>query len=154
VEETSPGIYLVSGDYLPIQIIETRKLSEHENLWLKSLTEGDLQVSSAGSILDEGLKRGDKAQLDAYLEVLLKANPKAFLEAKNMAKRRRETFEEVFTRAGLIPEWIERGREQGLEQGLEVAARNALAQGASLDFVQKITGLDIKTINQLAMNNV
>ena len=33
-EETSPGIYLVTGDYVPIQIIESGKLPEQENLWL------------------------------------------------------------------------------------------------------------------------
>ncbi|MDR2471171.1 MAG: hypothetical protein LBD09_03560, partial [Treponema sp.] len=38
VEETLPGIYTVTGDYLPIQIIEGKRLSEGENLWLKSLT--------------------------------------------------------------------------------------------------------------------
>ena len=43
-------------------------------------------------------------------------------------------------------EGLEEGREEGLEEGLEKVARNALAQGASLDFVQKITGLDIQTI--------
>jgi predicted transposase/invertase (TIGR01784 family) len=41
------------------------------------------------------------------------------------------------------------GRTEGREEGLEAAARNALAQGASLEFVQKITGLDIQTINNL-----
>jgi hypothetical protein len=111
-EETSPGIYLVTGDYIPIQIIESGKLSEQENLWIKSLVK-DLPTANAGSILDKARKLGDKAQLGAYLYMLSKANPKAFLEAENMAKRKRETFEEVFTRAGLIPEWIERGREQG-----------------------------------------
>ena len=40
VEEKQPGIYFVTGDYLPIQIIESRKLEERENLWLKSLAGG------------------------------------------------------------------------------------------------------------------
>ena len=43
-------------------------------------------------------------------------------------------------------EGLEEGMEKGLEKGMEEVARNALAQGASLDFVQKITGLDIQTI--------
>ena len=45
VEESSPGIYLVTGDYLPIQIIESKKLSERENLWLKSLRKGRRQAT-------------------------------------------------------------------------------------------------------------
>jgi len=122
VEETSPGIYLVSGDFLPIQVIESGKLSEQENLWLKSLVK-DLKADNADSILYEIETSGNEAQLDAYLDVLVRANPEAFLEAMNMARRKRETFEEVFTRAGLIPEWIERGRVQGREQGLEQGKR-------------------------------
>ena len=38
VEKTSPGIYTVTGDILPIQIIDSRKLSAGENLWLKYLS--------------------------------------------------------------------------------------------------------------------
>ena len=49
---------------------------------------------------------------------------------------------------------LERGREEGKEEGQEVAtfaiARNALAEGASLEFVQKITGLDMETITNLS----
>ena len=42
-----------------------------------------------------------------------------------------------------------KGRLKGVGEGLETAARNALAEGASVDFVRKITGLDIKTIETL-----
>jgi len=35
---------------------------------------------------------------------------------------------------------------KGIEKGRAEVARNALAQGVSPDLVQKITGLDIKTI--------
>jgi predicted transposase/invertase (TIGR01784 family) len=42
------------------------------------------------------------------------------------------------------------GREEGrAERDLEVA-RKALTRGASIEFVQEITGLDIETIKNLA----
>jgi len=48
---------------------------------------------------------------------------------------------------------FEEGKEEGLEKGreggLEQAARNALAEGAPIEFVQKITGLDIEKIKSL-----
>ena len=52
---------------------------------------------------------------------------------------------------------LEEGRAQGLEQGLEQGcnerniqiAKNALAEGLSFEFIQKITGLDMETIKQL-----
>jgi len=153
VEETSPGIYIVSGDYLPIQIIESGKLSEKENLWLMSLKK-DLKMDNVDVIINEAEKSGNKASLGAYLDVLLRANPKAFMEARNMAKRKRSpTFEEVFTEAGIIPEWMERGRvqglEQGLEQGREEVARNALAEGIPIELIMKISGFDEEALKQI-----
>jgi len=135
------------ADYLPIQIIESRKLPERENLWLKSLTK-DLQAVSAGSIINEVRKPGDKAPLGAYLNVLWRANPRAFSEVENMAKRKRETFEEVYTKNGVIPGYIEQGRVQGLV----TAARNAMNKGLPIDVIHDITGLDIETIQKLAMS--
>ena len=40
----------------------------------------------------------------------------------------------------------EEARVEGMKKGLEKAARNLLANGADIDFVQKITGLDIDVI--------
>jgi predicted transposase YdaD len=58
----------------------------------------------------------------------------------------------------LITEWnmedalavrYEEGKEEGWEAGHEKIARNALAEGASVEFVQRITGLDIEAIECL-----
>jgi predicted transposase YdaD len=38
---------------------------------------------------------------------------------------------------------------EGLKHGVEKTARNALAEGASIEFVHKITGLDIEKIKSL-----
>ena len=51
-------------------------------------------------------------------------------------------------------EGIEKGIEKGIEEGIEKGrvnekleiARNALAEGATFSFIQKITGLDLETI--------
>jgi predicted transposase YdaD len=44
----------------------------------------------------------------------------------------------------------EAGWEEGREKGREEIARNALAKGASLDFVREITGLDSDTLARLS----
>ena len=49
-------------------------------------------------------------------------------------------------------EGIAEGREEGLLEGREDAARKALAEGASVEFVQRITGLDIEQIKILKEN--
>jgi hypothetical protein len=37
VEQRRAGIYIIHGDVVPIQIIDSRELPEAENLWLKGL---------------------------------------------------------------------------------------------------------------------
>jgi len=48
----------------------------------------------------------------------------------------------------------EDGREEGIEKGREdekiIIARNLLSEGSSPEFIQKITGLDMKTIQELS----
>jgi predicted transposase/invertase (TIGR01784 family) len=46
-------------------------------------------------------------------------------------------------------EGMEEGMEKGRGEGREEVARNALAKGASVEFIHDITGLDLETINSL-----
>jgi len=153
IQKTSAGIYYVSGDYLPIQIIVSKDLSESENLWLNSLRD-NLQESDVSTILDGGKERSEKINIDAYIDIILRANPETITEVKNMA--RRPTLEEVLMEKGWIPEWEERGRKKGREEGLAVAkaekltiARNLLAKGSSPEFVSEITGIPMEEIEKL-----
>jgi predicted transposase YdaD len=41
--------------------------------------------------------------------------------------------------------------EEGREEEREEVARNALAKGASVEFIHDITGLDLETINGFAI---
>jgi predicted transposase/invertase (TIGR01784 family) len=61
-----------------------------------------------------------------------------------IAVAREEALEDGFEKGR------EEGRVEGLEEGITKAnlgiARNLLAEGATPDFIKKITGLDIETI--------
>ncbi|MDR2663259.1 MAG: hypothetical protein LBC31_09710 [Treponema sp.] len=46
-------------------------------------------------------------------------------------------------------EGLEEGREEGREERDIEVARNALAEGAPVDFIRRITGLDIEAIERL-----
>ena len=85
--------------------------------------------------------------LDVYLGVLLQINPKVFEEAYYMAaktKKRRETIEECFTRAGLIPEWMARGEAKGRVEGK--AEGEAKARQYFLDLLNQ--GLSVEELKQ------
>ena len=159
-EETSPGIYRISGDYLPIQIIESKKLSDEDNLWLNSLT-NNLKKSSLEHIMNESKKRGTEDQLRAFFDTLSRANPYVFKEV-HMSTRTGQTFEEVFTEAGIIPKWIEQGRVQGLEQGrvqgieqgrvqgIEKVAWNLIKTGMPPEEIAQATELPVEKVRALA----
>jgi hypothetical protein len=113
VEETNPGIYTVSGDILPIQIIDNRRLSAEENLWLKDL-DNQLDVAeinrepppSGGAakvphrISGEIERLGKTVRVGAYLDAIGRANPEKIEEALRMS-RSALTFEKVLEDAGL-----------------------------------------------------
>jgi hypothetical protein len=171
VEEVERGIYQVRGDYLPIQLIETKKLSRSSNQWLKELAR-DLEREEMRSMIEEGERWKSKTPLGAYLDALIHANSMVMKELITMSKRR-ETLEDVLTELGLIPKWVaqgeekgmaigleqgleqgrEQGREQGLEQGREQGAlqiaRRLLKKGWSIEEVAETTELDIGKVRGL-----
>jgi len=57
VAETGPGIYTVSGDILPIQVIDSSKLPLEENLWLKNLS-NKLDYKAIGQVSAEAERQG------------------------------------------------------------------------------------------------
>ena len=147
MKETSPGIYQVSGDYLPIQIIVSKKLPEDENLWLNSLR-NDLKANNLNVIIEKG--RLQESDVDAYTDVILKANKKTAKE-KDMSWL--DTAAEIMEEKGIIAEWKEEARSEGLAEGrvdekLQIA-RNLLAKGSSPEFVHEITGLSMDEIGKL-----
>jgi len=145
VEEKWPGIYIVSGDVLPIQIIDSGKLSEEENLWLKGL-DNQLDARRIRRIADKIAALGKESQIWAYLDAIARANEEALQEAYEMSDTAIASLKRTFERIGISAEWENRGEARGREQ----TARNALAEGASVEFVQRITGLDMETIQRLA----
>lgn len=146
VEETSPGIYHVSGDYIPIQIVESKKLSVYENLWLSSLTNG-LKAGSIRAILQQGKKHVQDFNINTYLDVIYRANPKAFMEADKMWI---DAVVEHLTETGVIPELVEQGREQEREQSRKIIAQNLLNMGIPIEQIAQATELPVENIRSLA----
>ena len=64
---------------------------------------------------------------------------------------REEAWEEGLEKG--LEEGLEKGLEEGLEKGLEKVARNALNKGMPLDLIHEITGLDIKSIQNIQAEN-
>ena len=85
VEESHPGIYTVKGDIVPIQLIDSRKLSAEENLWLKEL-DNRLNPQRIQRLTKEAWLLGKEARIAAYIDAIMQANPKSMEEAAKMSE--------------------------------------------------------------------
>ena len=112
VEESGPGLYVVKGMTIPVQIIESEKLNKRENMWLKNLRK-DADAESFAEMLRAVEDRKKGAHLRAYLNVLLAANPKALKEVgKTMLT---PELREVLIDIGWAAEFEKKAREEAWE---------------------------------------
>jgi hypothetical protein len=150
IAETNEGIYTVSGDIIPMQIIDSRKLSADENLWLKSLS-NKLNSLEIAHLSEEIARQKKVAQIAAYLNVITEANAETLQEAIKM--RRALTVEQVFENVGWTAKWEARGRAEGEARGeakekLEIARKMKKA-GRPFCEISEFTGLPPETIEKL-----
>jgi len=140
VEEKRPGIYIVRGDILPIQIIDNRKLSEEENIWLRDLDK-KLDVPEMRRITTEIYRQGkDKAaRIAAYLDVITRANSEILEEVIKMSDSSL-ALEKIFEKVGWIAKWKAEGEEKGRQQGRNEERQyflNMLDQGLSVEEIKR-----------------
>jgi hypothetical protein len=143
VEERSSGIYTVTGDIIPIQIIDNRRLSGEENIWLKEL-DNELDVERISRITKEIDRLGKAAQIGVYLDAIARANSGIVQEALKMSDTAL-TLERVFEEAGLIAKWEARGEEK---KAFKVA-RNLINKSWTPEEVAETTELDVETVKSL-----
>jgi hypothetical protein len=145
VAENAEGIYSIKGDIIPMQIIDSRRLSADENLWLKSLSDklNSLEVTR----ISEEIARLEKdTQIAAYLNVIREANTESLQEAIEMGRRKQSlTFDQVCENVGWTAKWEARGRAEGEAKGkaegkLEIA-RKMKVIGRPESEITEITGL-------------
>jgi len=152
VEEKWSGIYIIEGDILPIQIIDSQKLSTEENIWLKGL-DNKLGVAEIRRVTSEIGRQGKPAMIKAYLDAITRANKESLMEALKMSDTQL-TLDKVFEKAGLVAKWEARGEARGIAKGEEQKAseiaRNMLKKGFSVEETSKLSGLSIKKIRLLS----
>jgi predicted transposase YdaD len=137
---------LILGDYIPIQIVESKKLNEDENLWLNALRDG-LKVHTMNAILEGGKQRAQESNIDAYLSVILRANDEILTEVDKMWQ---ETLAEIIEEKGMWPilaeRFSEKNAERNIEKGKEIMARNLLRMGMSVEEIAQAAELPVEKI--------
>jgi hypothetical protein len=83
VAKSSPGVYSVKGDPLPMQIIDTRELPVEENLWLAQL-DNRLDHAGAKRIIRELDRQNRAERMAAYIDAVYTANFEVMEEVSRM----------------------------------------------------------------------
>jgi hypothetical protein len=149
IAETVDGIYTVSGDILPMQSIDSRKLPAAENLWLKSLRD-QLNSAEITQISEEITRQEKDAQITAYLNVIKETNTENLQEAIEMSQRKQKlTFDQLCVNVGWAAKWEAKGKAEGHAEGKLEIARNLKKMGLPVSQIAEGTGLSTKAIQKL-----
>ena len=137
VEKTYSGIYTVRGDILPIQVIDSRRLSQEENLWLKNLS-NRLDPLAVIRLSNEVFRLDKAIRIKAYMETIAKANNYAFEEASKMDTTAK-SLEEILVRTGFVAK---------MEAKIEAKMESKFEERKALNIAQKMInlGLPFETI--------
>ena len=167
VEERSSGIYTVKGDIMPLQIIDSRRLSGEENLWLRAL-DNKLTGPEVNQIMAEVNRKGKGAKVQAYIDAIIRANFHIIREAMNMSSAA-PSLEEIFDIVGLKAKAEARGvaigeargeaigeargevigEARGAESKVLEIAKNMVSLGLPLETVVSATKLDPEKVKTL-----
>lgn len=116
IHREEDGIYYITGDNIPIQLILTKELSEEQNLWLKSLTDELEETETAKHLIEQYGKHKGNNLYKSVMDLIVRANKDKFKEAKIMC----EALEE------LMEDELEAKRTQGLAEGLALGKAESI----------------------------
>ena len=108
------GIYIIYGDFFPMQLILTSKLSETENFWLRYLTDDLKSAEEANNILGKYEGHQKENLYKSVMDMIVNANKKVFREAKEVCEALRE----------LMKEELEASKKAGRIEGEKNGERN------------------------------
>jgi hypothetical protein len=141
IKEYDAGIYYIKGDDFPVQIIVRPELSDDDSVFIKNFGPG-LKPKDIIKALEGAHKYQKSIEIKAFIDVILTANTEAAKEAFKMD----EILDEIMEETGLAQKWHEEGRQKGREE----LVTNALSKGKTITDISDFTGLDTKTVQEIA----
>jgi hypothetical protein len=135
ITEPNPGIYYIEGDAFPVQIIETKKLTAKENVFLKNLR-STLTQNEVIEVLDAKQKYGSLDKVDIYLSRVLDANISVFEEVLAMSSAAvREVLDRHILKHG-VPASIEERIEGRIEERVRVDEQEKTKRITALEMLK------------------
>ena len=151
VKETMCGIYYVEGDQFKVQIIESQKLSEEENLFLKKLRKG-LILPSLQSLLEA---YGKPLELDVMAMVVFifyvtNENAKISKEWLDLINQHTyESFKQIVTKSSFKEKYEAELKAQDEAQGVREIALKMLQKGLAFEEVAELVEMPLSWVKDL-----
>ena len=148
IEDIGNGIYYIHGGVLPIQILESKKLSESENLFLRNLRSNldKYDMYKTMKTYKELKPFDDK---NVFLDRVVKANPSAFKEAMNMFT---EGVRDIFMEGAEQHGWLDSRDNVKILEERKRLAQKLLARGDSPSEVAEVADLPVDAVIEMANN--
>jgi hypothetical protein len=151
--ESWPGITVVAGGMMAIQIIERKKLSADESFWLAMLCRG-LSYESRQAVIAKVETVPEGAPVDAYMYILIQANGPM---AKELGMTGEVIMEQELMRRGVVAKWESRGEvrgeakgeARGEAKGKRETAKNLKQLGVPDEKLALATGFSLEEIAKL-----
>ena len=133
------GIYYINGDKIPIQLIWTQELSEHENLYLRSLTNAIQDNELPQKLLEDYEENKDNILYQSVMDIVVRANREKFEEVKDMCEALKE----------LMKDELEERERQGISRGIEQGISQGISQGIVQGMIEACRELGASRENTL-----
>ena len=144
IEKMGAGVYYITKDIVPIQLLITSELSEDENLWLGSLTD---DIQSVKTVEKLSMEYGAHEQDELYksmMNIIIRANKDKFEEVSGMCEALRELF------ADELESNLNKGIEIGRSEGIRCMIESSKELGGSWEKVYELVKEKFSSTNEEA----
>ena len=159
INKVSNGIYYIQNDTLPVQVLISSKLSEDENIWLKSLTNNLSNKVTINKLATEYIHHRRDELYKSAMDIIVRANYEQFEEGQNMCEALLELWKDDIdaakdeARIQGRQEGIQEGRLEGkLEGAISVCQSFGLSKEQAIVFVTEKLGYNSEDSKQYVDN--
>ncbi len=94
IKKEEDGIYYITGDKIPIQLIVPKELSDEQNLWLKSLTNELRETETVKRLIEQYGNHKRSGLYKSVMNLIVRANQEKFKEVKDMCEALEELMKD------------------------------------------------------------
>ena len=142
------GIYYITGDAFPMQLLVTKELDPKENLWLQSLRSNMSEPDEIETLLRKYETKKSSKLYQAAMEVITRANWDAVKEVKEtMCEALKELMAEEFQEQEELV--TKRVTEQVTEQVTEEFIRTLSKNITDVDKLAELLNLPVEQVNEV-----